>query len=262
MKLLYWNLKANPNLESIIKYCIEENEIDIAVFSEFEKLDFEKLITILNNNFKLLESCGGCDKVRILYKNTIVLSTLLEHQRYLFALIENNNKKYILVGVHLPSNTNGDRSSDRKSVIRKIINDLAENENNDVTSSIVIGDMNASPFDDEMIEKDAFNAVLFKRLIKHKESVVFQGDVYRRFYNPIIEYISEKDGAYGSFYYGSGNGCLYWYCYDQLLVRKNLSDKISSFKYLKKINNMNLLKNIKPNASISDHLPLVVEIIF
>lgn len=260
MKFLYWNLKSNPNLESIIKDCINENEIDIALFSEFNNTNFDKLTLILNNKYELLKSCGGCEKVKVLFRNQIQLSPLLEHQRYLFSTICHLNRKYILVGVHLPSNTNGNKSSDRKNIIRKIINDLADNENGTVSSCIVIGDMNASPFDSEMVEKDAFNAVLFKRLIKRQEVVTFQGDKYKRFYNPSIEYITELGENYGSFYYGSGNGCLYWYCFDQLLVRKNLVDKITKFKYLKTINEQSLLNKSKPNDLISDHLPLLVDI--
>ena len=166
-----------------------------------------------------------------------------------------------IVGTHLPSNTFGDGSGDRKNIIRKIINDVVDIESNGaIKSSLIIGDMNASPFDAEMIGKDAFNSVLFKNIIKQHEFITYQDDTYRRFYNPIIDYIDEKNTNYGSFYYGSGNNCLYWYCYDQILVRKELVDKIKNFKYLKKIKNQNLISKVKPKEKISDHLPLWVSI--
>lgn len=260
MNLLYWNLHSNSKLETIIADCISENNVDIAIFSEYDCIDFVQLNKLLLAQYDLLESFGGCEKVIFLHKKTIQLSLVREQHRYLLANLKRRNKTYLIVGVHLPSNTFGDGSSDRKNIIRKVVNDIIDIENKGIQSSLVIGDMNASPFDAEMIEKDAFNSVLFKKVIKQQELVTYQEDTYRRFYNPIIEYIDETNTNYGSFYYGSGNNCLYWYCYDQLLVRKDLVDKIRNFQYLKKIKNRNLISRVKPNSKISDHLPLLVNI--
>lgn len=260
MKFLYWNLKSNPNLETIIKDCIIENEVDIALFSEFDNVDFGILVKILKNRYVVLDRLGICEKVIVLYKKTLSLSLIREQHRYLIAELNYSNRKYLLTGVHLPSN-NHSNSDDRKNEIRKIINDITSSETSNVFSSIVIGDMNASPFDSEMIGKDAFNAVLFKDIIRQSETVTYQDEDYRRFYNPIIDYIDETNKNYGSYYYNlSSNSCLYWYCYDQLLVRKPLMDDIIDYKYLKKINETNLIGNIKPISSISDHLPLLVNI--
>ena len=259
MKFLYWNLKSNSNLEKIISDCICENTVDIAVFSEYENINFELLKQTLNNNFKLLESFGGCENIKILFKNNLHIQLIQEQHRYLLAKLHYKNRQYLLIGVHLQSNVHSN-SDDRKNEIRKIINDITSFETFEIYSSIVIGDMNASPFDTEMIGKDAFNAVLFKKIIKQSDIVTYQNEDYKRFYNPIIEYVNETNEIYGSFYYSSGNSCLYWYCYDQILVRKELIDNIVDLTYLKQIKKNSLLKDIKPNPEISDHLPLVVNI--
>ena len=65
---------------------------------------------------------------------------------------------------------------------------------------------------------------------------------------------------YGSFYYSSGMQSLYWYCYDQVIVRKSLMDKVIAIKYCKSIGKKSLIKDIKPDEDISDHLPLIVTI--
>ncbi len=259
MKFLYWNIKSNLNLENIILDCICENSVDIAVFSEYENLDFKNLIQNLNNNYKLLDSFGGCEKVKVLFHRNVQLTLLKEQHRYLLAKITHLDKIYLLACAHLPSNTHSN-SDDRKIEIRKIINDISFYEANKISSSIVIGDMNASPFDTEMVGKDSFNSVLFKDIIRRSDQITYHNEKYRRFYNPIIEYINEGTKSYGSFYYQAGNSCLYWYCYDQLLVRKELIDNILKFDYLKQIKNTRLLKNSKPNKKISDHLPLLVEL--
>ncbi len=107
---------------------------------------------------------------------------------------------------------------------------------------------------------NSFNAVLFKEVIKKSETRVVDGISYRRFYNPTIDFISESTKNYGSFYYTGGSSTPVWHCIDQVLVSKNLVDNIIDFKYLKSIKKRSLLKAVKPNNEISDHLPLFVEI--
>ena len=261
MNLLYWNLHSNSELETIIADCISENEVDIALFSEYERIDFDKLNNLLSSQYNLLISLGERKTVKVLYRKSIQLSLIQEQHRYLLAKLQLKNKIYLIVGTHLPSDIRGDTSSTRKNIIRKIINDVVDiEEKEQIQSSLIIGDMNASPFDAEMIEKDAFNSVLFKKVIKQHEFVTFAEDTYRRFYNPIIEYINETNENYGSYYYAAGNDCLYRYCFDQLLVRKNLIDKIKGFQYLKKISHQSLIGRSMPKKEISDHLPLLVNI--
>ena len=52
----------------------------------------------------------------------------------------------------------------------------------------------------------------------------------------------------------------YWYCLDQVLVRKVLANNINHVEYLKRINTRDLLENAIPNSAISDHLPLLVNL--
>ena len=72
--------------------------------------------------------------------------------------------------------------------------------------------------------------------------------------------ISEETKTYGSLYYSSGSAPIYWNSFDQMLVRKELMDNITGFMYLRMINGKHLLKDIKPDSTISDHLPLLVNI--
>ena len=260
MKLLYWNLKNNLALETLLAECIIENGIDIVVLSEFDGVKLPNLLNALSNQYIEAPSPGAYNDIKILHKKSIPLLVIREQYRYSIVKFYQNNKLFALAGVHLQSNLYGNKSSDRKHTIRQIVDDIVTEEQCDVFSSMVIGDMNASPFDSEMTEKDAFNSVLFKKIIQQKETITYQGKKYRRFYNPIIEYVNEKNEDYGSFYYGSGSNCLYWYCFDQILVRNNLVDQIMDFKYLKQIKHTRLIKGMKPDCKISDHLPLMVEI--
>lgn len=74
-----------------------------------------------------------------------------------------------------------------------------------------------------------------------------------------MNYISEETQTYGSFYYSGGINSLYWYCYDQAIIRKPLVANLESIRYIKTIGGRKLIKEVSPDATISDHLPLVVE---
>ena len=102
-------------------------------------------------------------------------------------------------------------------------------------------------------------AVLFRDLIMKQETVTFDHRKYQRFYNPMLNYISEDDSNYGSLYYASGLKTLYWYCYDQILMRKALVNRLLDVSYRKSIKGRKLLNEISPNKNISDHLPLIVK---
>ena len=104
------------------------------------------------------------------------------------------------------------------------------------------------------------NLSLFKKIIIKNEIRNPKTLKKKRFYNPILQYISEDTEMYGSFYYEKGHMTPYWHCLDQVLVRKGLVNNVSYMEYLKNINKKDLLQNEKPNEEISDHLPLLVNL--
>ena len=258
IKLLFWNLKRN----SIDKYIIDiitENNIDICIFSEYNGIKFENVLLGLKNDYILYNGNGGCDKITMIARKCYTIDVRREQNRYTIYSVSFSNEEYIIAGIHLQDNSHSD-SDTRKLTIRELITDINEQElflKN--KNTIVIGDFNASPFDEELVQKDAFNAVLFKDLIIKSEFVKVDDKKYRRFYNPMLNCISEDDSIYGSIYYGSGIKTLYWYFYDQVIVRKGLANRIHDISIVKTIKNKKLLKSVMPNKEISDHLPLIVE---
>lgn len=257
LKLMFWNLKNNGN-EKLLVDIIRENSIDILILSEFESTNFKLVISELNNEFDLHPGYGACKKVILLARKSVEVIVRREQSRYVLYSCTIDDFSYVIVGIHLPVNPNSN-SELRKNVIRELVKDIDCLETElKIDNTIVIGDFNSSPFDDELIQKDTFNAVLFKELILRSEYVTIEGKRYRRFYNPMVNFISEDQMNYGSLYYNSGMNSIYWYCFDQIIVRKPLVNLLASIKYCKKINKRNLLNKFVPNKKISDHLPLLV----
>ena len=256
MNIAFWNLADKNNANSIAQM-IKENEVDIALFAEHRNTDFAALCQQLEDYSQELGH-GACDKVTLISKSGYKVTVRREQNRYCIYECTHGDATYLIVGLHLPANPSSN-SEDRKCIIRDIVNDVESVEKETKTDkTVIIGDYNASPFDYELIQKDAFNAVLYKELIKKTEYIISNGKRYRRFYNPMIHYISEESQMYGSFYYSNGIQSLYWYCYDQIIVRKSLMDRIATVKYCKSIGKKSLLKKVAPNGDISDHLPLIV----
>lgn len=259
LKLLFWNLNKNDNTTNIVKL-IKENKVDIAIFSEFSSTDFSIIINALEKQYYIPQNYGGCNKILLIAKSNINVITRREQSRYILYSFIYNDLEYILCGTHLPANPTSDADA-RKNIIRELVIDIKELENNRKHKrSIVIGDFNANPFDTELIQKDCFNAVLFKDLILKSERITYHGKYYTRFYNPTLCYISEDEKQYGSYYNSNGISSLYWYLFDQVIVRKELADSIVNVQYLKKIGELGLINKKAPNKSISDHLPLLATI--
>lgn len=258
VNILFWNLNNNSN-EKKVKDIILENDVDIALFAEYQKTSFRKVLSELQD-YSQHDGYGACDKITLLCKKTIESKVRREQNRYTLYTCAIEGTLFNFVGVHLPAPPSSD-ANDRKHVIRDIVQDITEQEKESKSRrTIVIGDFNCNPFDQEVIQKDSFNAVLFKELIKKQEVIRYSEKEWRRFYNPIIHFLSENTCTYGSLYYSSGSAPLYWNSFDQILVRKELVDSIESLKYVKEIDGKKLIKDIKPDNSISDHLPLLVKI--
>ena len=256
MKILFWNLKKNEN-SKYINSILNAEDIDIAVFAEFQGLDLSKI----DLGYQKSSDMGGCDKVIFLSKKTISLTVRREGTRYAIYSFSFAGENYLLVGLHLPANPHSNADG-RKDIIFDIVHDIMEQEKlTDIENTIVIGDFNASPFDSELTQKTAFDAVLYKKEIMSHETIEYNCKKHKRFYNPMLNYISEISGMYGSFRYISDINDIIWYCYDQIIVRKPLVDRLKNVMYMKKIDKTDLMSSrgvIKSN--ISDHLPLIVEV--
>ncbi len=256
MNILFWNLHNNSN-EAWVKEILQEHDVDIALFAEYKGTSFERILPNLKN-YNQYDGLGACEKITLLCKNTAQVIVKREQDRYTLYNCSAEGISYNIAGIHLPAPPASD-SNDRKNIIRNIVQDISELElETKNRRTIVIGDFNCNPFDQEVVQKDTFNAVLFRPVIDKQEIITYQGRNYRRFYNPIVHFLSEDTCMFGSIYYSSGSAPLYWNCYDQILVRKELVRNIETLDYIKTINGKKLIKNVRPNENISDHLPLLV----
>lgn len=266
LNILFWNLHGN-SIEEVIAECLIENNISLAAFSEFRGIDFTKLEGLLFKQYHLVQSLRaepsqtqGVIHTRMFVKNNIEATAMQEQGRYSIFKIKTSIQQYILVAIHLQDRRNK-KTIDRIDTIKKIKFDIEKYEKElECNSTIVIGDFNANPYDEELLSVHGFNAVLFKDLILSNEYRIYEYLEYKHFYNPILDFISASDKMHGSFYHRGDSCTPIWHCIDQILLRKELVQNLGELKYIMKIGDTDLIKAKKPDDSISDHLPLLATI--
>jgi len=256
MNILFWNLNKNPITNHVVD-CLIENNIDLALFSEYINIDFDEIES--KTEYKHIENVGGCNKITMLALPKIKMLVQAEYSRFILYSFLFNNKQYNVAGIHLEDRRNDPDGVLRLSTIRDVTNSILEVEEKFYCdNTLVIGDFNANPFDKELLQVDAFNAVLFKEIISRRDIKCINNKSYKRFYNPTLNFLSESTKNYGSFYYNQSFNTPIWNSFDQIIVRKPLMDLIEEVCYLRKIGSKSLINSIKPNKKISDHLPLIV----
>ena len=100
------------------------------------------------------------------------------------------------------------------------------------------------------------HAVSFQDLIK-KDFIEHEKKTYKKFYNPMLSLISEDSKIYGSYYYNDPQN-MYWHFFDQCLLRREMMPYYQKVEILKKVGDIDLIKNDKPNETVSDHLPIML----
>ncbi|WP_373217787.1 hypothetical protein [Ruminococcus sp. 5_1_39BFAA] len=226
LNILFWNLKRNA-IEDYIIDCIVENNVDIAVFSEFNGINFINIEKNLGKMYGRILAAQDDRKVTLIAKNTFSVTILQQQNRYSIYNVKTAVKDYLLAAVHLEDRRNY-KSAERIDTIKRLVADIEQTEELlKCNNTIVIGDLNANPYDEELLSKYAFNAVLFKTIIDKSELTNPNSSKRKRFYNPILHYISEDTEMYGSFYHEKDYMTSYWHCLDQVLVRKSLVNSVN-----------------------------------
>ena len=251
--IAFWNLKDHE-LSSYICELIKENNIDIMILAEAEKINPQEIETNLNN-YKLHFGYKDKHYVYFFVKSEIRIEQMQEGNRFLMMTCVKNNFKFNIMGLHLQSKTKNQDFS-REETIRDILNHIGTYEN-DEPKSVILGDFNLTPYEDPMVNFGLFHSILFKDLME-REFTTCGGRTYQKFYNPTYTIVSEENKTYGS-YYTKDRETIHWLFLDQCLMRKSMIKFFKEIKVIKEIGDQPLMKNNKPNINISDHLPLLVK---
>ena len=140
MRILFWNTHRNVDINSYILDIVNQNEIDVLVLAEYMAE-----INELNDNLKQCKkrlfnwNTKGCERIHI-WGNYIDV-TPGEQNKYFSVQIV--NKQYIMCGVHMYSNLNGEHYDERVALAEEIMYSIKHIKQRLQTEHvIVIGDIN------------------------------------------------------------------------------------------------------------------------
>ena len=269
IKYIFWNIKGKNLFEPIVRLILENN-IDIIALTETDLLDVHCLINELrlnNQDWKLVEICPVSD-TKLLAKRDIRTLVHEESKRFSTYKLYNENDLYLLNVLHLDSAMYKDeyarsqKATNISQILRKTEESMFKNEE---YKTITIGDFNLQPYSQGVIGYYGFNATMSKSKAKNISRKVDDEQKYF-YFNPMWKLMGDNRLVQGTYYNNSDqqDRSMFWYTFDQLLIRPFLIDKFNwdFFDIIEGTRNYSFIRNgIINKTQYSDHLPLKFEIL-
>ena len=260
LRICFWNTNKNKRINDYILDIVVEHFVDILVLAEY-KADIKELEQKAALYNIVIEEAftSGCDRITILKRGRDVQPGA-QNRYYSIQIIDS---EYLLVCVHLPSKLHADGPK-RGIVISRIIEEIqAYEEKLDTEKTIIVGDINENPYETGCLGATGFHGIpVYKETMKKRRTVATKS--FKMFYNPMWNLLGDFSFPPGTYYY-AGNEVenSFWNIYDQVMIRPCLRERLveNELKILYETKNGTLINaNNHPKKSISDHLPIIFEI--
>lgn len=260
MKCLFWNTYRNKMINDVLCELIYENNASMVALAEYTANIYEltTMLAVKGIVMRKYDSC--CPRITMLGNiDKVELKADSEH-----STIQILDDKDILCCVHLNSKLYGDHESYRELLIDGIVHDIQVIEEELGTeNSIIVGDFNINPYEPCCVDARFFHGVPVLSEADRKTRTI-AGKKYFMFYNPMWNFLGDYKQPYGTYYCNTGGTQnIYWNIFDQVIFRPALKERFvkESLKILTETETRYLLDNNgHPDRSISDHLPIIFEI--
>ncbi len=262
MRILFWNTNRNENINEYVANLVRDYKIDMLIMAEYVA-DKDNLQELLEEYGQALseENTLGCDRINIWssYKD---IKPGVQETYYSIQMIQN---KYTVCCVHSITDLHGDCSEERLAIAQRIMYDVKKAEDTIKSQkTILIGDFNEMPYDKGCLNANGFHGLPVlnedDKLTRTVNSVE-----YPQFYNPMWNLFGDFTYPPGTYYLKQSK--LYspmWFMLDQVIVSKAILPffKKDSLKIITTCSYSDLMdKNKHPNKMISDHFPIMCEIL-
>ena len=204
-------------------------------------------------------STNGCDRIQI-WGNYVDVTPAEQNKYFSIQII---NKEYIVCGVHMYSDLNGEHYDERLSLAEEIIYSIKQVRKQLKSEKvIVIGDMNESPYDKACLSANGFHGLPALKTSDRSSRKIYEKE-YEKMYNPMWNLFGDFEYPPGTYYRTESkhyNPC--WYMLDQIIVSKSMIPLIvrKNLKIITECGKEALYTKQKyPNTKISDHFPIMCE---
>jgi hypothetical protein len=259
---LFWNIGRRQILDEVAA-AVRENDVDILILAE-SQLNPAVLMSELNRGVARLYATPFNPSTAltflIRYAPQSFEPLLDEGGISLRRFIPPIGREMLIAAMHLPSKLFSTAEEQTLNSVRASQLIRAAEERLQHQNTIVIGDLNMSPFEPGVVAADGLHGVMDKQIALRGTRLV-NNQTRPFFYNPMWNYLGdEKLGPPGTYYYGGGAISHFWHMFDQVLLRPSMLNVFSSskLKIITEVNGRSLLRNNRINRSIADHLPIAV----
>lgn len=261
MKYFFWNTKKNANIEVICKIG-EVYQPDFIILAEYPLEDTTKLIEEINR-------VKSYYIIPVVFNQRITIISSLkpskvelykESSYYRFVRIyEPDIQQNLNIGcLHFPSKLFAD--DDSISEVANKMSEYVKTIEDDITTTLLIGDFNMNPFEKGMLSLQGLHAYPQKEEANKREITLY-GEKYKTFYNPMWKFLGDENTGLTYFYSSKSKPhSLYWNIFDQFLLRPEIIDFMKEIEIVKKVDNFKFLIDGKPNKQFSDHLPIFLKL--
>ena len=270
LNLLFWNLNKKSLSESV-GLLAEEREADVIVLAEMPD-NTEEILTRLRQYDSTFETGDQILPQRrvILYHRFSSDQVQCLHLAKFWTIYQldlSDGEPLILVSVHMPAKSNPGYigSTNRLPLFQRLCQDIMKEESASGTNrTIVVGDFNQNPFDNEVVHLDTLNAVMDPD-VANRVSCQRDGQTYKYFYNPMWTAYGRRQAPIGTYYYQEPDYIrYYWHVFDQVLLRPDLIPALGDEMpiVITELGGKSLLRaNGRPdNRRFSDHLPIALSL--
>jgi hypothetical protein len=263
MKFLFWNVKKNL-IGRILSQIVAEHHVDVVILAECP--DQGSILLDLNSDTKNQFHLTNSNRTRVVIYTRFPAEFTQSKYNDDTLTVRNirlpGRNDILLAAAHLPSKLYTS-AANQAIIASRVSEEIRQVESKaGHTRTVLVGDLNMSPFEAGMISAAGLHAVMTKDIASKKSRRVRQR-AYPFFYNPMWGRFGDTTkGPPGTYYYGPTNYLEYfWHMFDQVLIRPELLDSFDSetLEILTQCGGTTLLrKSGVPDATrISDHLPLV-----
>ena len=269
LTVLFWNVNAQRHCEPLCANLVRAHVVDILVVAECQRPT--TMLAAINatvpaRTFRWVRTTASC-RVSVFTKfDRSEMAEVEVTRRYsVHALTGPNRPELLLVSVHATSGLREpveELEEEIQSLASRIV---AIETQRGYARTLLIGDLNADPFDRRVTAAKYLHAVQ-SRAIAEEDSRIVKKKRYRYFYNPMWQFLGRQlPHPQGTYYRRKAvHNLRFWHVFDQVLLRPGLLpyfvETDVSILLGDGVTTFHTVTGVPDRKVASDHFPVLVKL--
>jgi hypothetical protein len=263
---LFWNVRGKELLDEIATASLE-NEVDVLILAEYPFNPVSASLLEKLNVGPRVYTCPFDPSPKLTFVSRYPVGSLTpiydEGGISIRQVTPPLGLEVLLVALHMPSKLYMSKEEQAINSVRLAEAIAAAETKVGHANSVVIGDLNMDPYEDGMVSADGLHGVMDKSIALELSRTV-GGKVRSFFYNPMWSRLGDETthGPPGTYFRRGGQISPFWHTFDQVLLRPSLLEYYSpsALRVITRIGDRDLLRAGRIDASVSDHLPVLLRL--